>query len=123
MNKEKLQDIKEGLIYGLISGLIIGLICELICGLIVGLIGGLIGGLISGLIIGLIGGLIYGLISGLMIIFITQLIALITSNPEFVMSNLIFSGILILVIQAIGWIAVVKLRDSDYTADESEAKK
>ena len=100
MENKTIQEIKE----------------KLTGGLIVGLIGGLICGLIDGLTGGLIYGLIYGLIVGLMITFIAQLIALITSNPEFVMSNLIFSGILILVIQAIGWIAVVKLRDSDYTA-------
>jgi len=58
---------------------------------------------------GLIVGLIYGLIGGLMITFTTQLIALLTSNPEFAMFDLIVSGILIILIQTIGWYYFYKL--------------
>ena len=65
--------------------------------LIVGVIWGLIGGLTWGLTCGLIGGLIWGLTCGLTITFTTQLIALITSNPNFVMFDLIISGIILVI--------------------------
>lgn len=55
---------------------------------------------------GLILSLIYGLIVGLTITFTTQLIALITSNPEFVMFDFIASFVLIIIIEIIGWIIV-----------------
>lgn len=87
MKQEIINEIKDGLIYGLIYGLI--------------------GGLIVGLIVGLIG----GLIGGLTIVFVTQLIALLTSNPELSMFSFIVSLILIILIQIIGWIIVNKLNE------------
>lgn len=56
--------------------------------------------------VGLTFGLITWLIAGPMITFITQLIGLITSNPEFVMFDMILSGLLIVVIQIAGWVAL-----------------
>ena len=91
---------QEGLVYGLVFGLIAGLIA--------GLVYGLIAGLVFGLVFGLVYGLVAGLVAGLVVIFTTQLIALITSNPEFIMFDLIVSGLLILVIQIVGWIVVWK---------------
>jgi len=69
-------------------------------------------GLIIGLIGGLIIGLIIGLIYGLTITFTTQLIALLTSNPEFVMFDLVVSLVLIIVVEVIGWIIVKKLKEA-----------
>ena len=54
-------------------------------------------------------GLIVGLIGGLTITFTTQLIALISQNPEFVMNDLISSGLLIIIIQSIGWLIIKNL--------------
>ena len=76
------QEIKEVLVDGLVDWLIVGLIIGLIYGLIIGLIG--------------------GLIVGLALIFTTQLIALITSNPKFIMFDFIVSGILIIFIEIVG---------------------
>lgn len=67
-------------------------------------------GLIYGLIYGLIFGLIFGLIYGLTITFTTQLIALITQHSEFVMNDLISSGLLLIVIQVIGWLILKKMQ-------------
>ena len=66
-------------------------------------------GLMGGLIVGIIGGLTYGL----MITFITNLIALLNSNPELVMFDLVVSGLLILGIQVIGWIVVYRMRATE----------
>ena len=111
----KNKDIREGLIAGLITGLIFGLITGLMFGLtfgwIFGWIAGLIYGLIFGLFAGLNTGLIYGLITGLMITFITQLIALISGNPEFVMLDFVISGVLILLIETFGWIVYWRLKN------------
>ena len=101
MNEELKDDLIVGVIWGLIGGLTWGLIS------------GLIGGLSSGLSSGLIGGLIWGLTCGLTITFTTQLIALITSNPNFVMFDLIISGIIILVIEIIGWYYFYKLKGKE----------
>ena len=106
--KENTIDVK-GVILGLIFGVIFGLITGLIYGLIFGLIVGLIFGLIVGLFFGLIVGLFYGLTVGLTITFITQLIALITQHPEFIMTGLIVNGILIVFVQVIAWTLLKRL--------------
>jgi len=76
--------------------------------LIVGLVYGLIVGLFGGLFGGLVFGLVFGLVSGSTIIFVSQLVELFQSNPEFSWIALVVSGLILVVVQVVGWIYVIK---------------
>ena len=115
IKKEIREDLVFGLVCGLVGGLVYGLACGLIdglvCGIIVGLIGGLVVGLIAGLIYNLVFGLIYGLVCGLAFGITTQIIALMQSNPEFSLINLILQLSLLVIIQISGWIYVWRFKN------------
>ncbi len=118
--------LSAGLIASLLFGLIFGIACSLIDELVFNLLDILFftlfcmlicviisiantGILIESLIYGLAHGLVIGLYFGLSLLFIIQLIVFFTSNPEFVMFDLVVSGILVIIFQAVGWYYVWKL--------------
>jgi len=128
MNKEKFKkELQNGLIAGLLAGLIFALllvsmdqstVIELSAGVFYGFIGGLALMFIASLFMGLLGvsgvllvGLSGGYSFGLAITFATNLIALLLDNPDFVMFDLVSSGIALLIIQVVGWTIVWRLRN------------
>ena len=119
MNKKEVREqTKDALFSGLVYGLIAGLLVGLFIGLVYGAVDGLHRGLITGLILGLIFEFILGLIRGISVGFIlslstligTQLIALVTNNPEFAMFDLVISLVLLVVAQLVGWSLYFKLK-------------
>ncbi|MHA1873356.1 MAG: hypothetical protein ACTSVB_04510 [Candidatus Heimdallarchaeaceae archaeon] len=107
MKKLTKQEIKDRFVIGLVIGLAVGIV-----GLAAGIIAGIEVGIEARIVrfVFLIFGLAAGLIFVLSITFTTQLIALITSNPEFMMFDFIVSEILliVLIVTPIIWIYFIK---------------
>jgi len=116
--KPSSKTLKLELIYGLIHGFAVGTLLESAIpfshGLIVGLTLVIVLSLVSEADIKLfpLGFVFFFILSGTSgLVFVTNLWALLLDNPDFVMFDLVSSGIALLIIQVVGWTMVWRLRN------------